>query len=61
MMCYKDRAWCPFWEDCANAEGCDRKLTDLVVIEAAAAKQLISRYAEPPVCHEPVPPEDTDR
>ena len=27
MICYKDKTWCPFWNDCKNGLTCDRALT----------------------------------
>lgn len=56
MMCFKDMTFCPFWRDCANAEGCDRKLTPQVY-EAAerwwgGPEAPICEFVEKPDCHE---------
>lgn len=54
MMCYKDRWFCPFWEDCAKAKECDRPLTDEVRAAAMAAQMDIQQVADKPQCHKPV-------
>ncbi len=36
MICYKDRQFCKFWEDCQDSNICDRALTPEV--QAAADK-----------------------
>lgn len=30
MICYKDKAFCTYWEDCSGAGTCGRPLTDNV-------------------------------
>lgn len=58
MMCYKDRTWCSFYEDCKHVE-CKIRLTHEV--KQAAEKWWgsgdgapISVYVSKPDCWEPV-------
>ena len=53
MMCYRDRTWCPFWEECKDGQGCDRAMTDKV--KADAEKWMknapICQYVDKPECY----------
>ena len=59
MHCYKDRTFCPFFKDCADAAGCDRALTDEVWERAIKwwkgiagnENAPVCQYAEKPDCH----------
>ena len=57
MLCYRDRTFCPFYEDCTRASECDRPLTDKVKDAAKAwwdgceGEPPIATYVEKPECH----------
>ena len=56
MMCYKDRIFCPFYNECVNGSKCDRALT-LEVHEKAIKwwgneHAPISVYTDKPECFE---------
>lgn len=50
MICFRDRTFCPFYEDCAVAASCDRVLTQKDIDEASEAGLSIGYYAEKPGC-----------
>ena len=52
MICYKDKAFCPYWHDCQKGGECHRAMTDEVVRGSARAKLPISQFAEKPDCWE---------
>ena len=51
-MCYKDMTFCRWWRDCAKGCDCRRRLTDEVLIAAAAAGLPVAQFSERPGCHE---------
>jgi hypothetical protein len=55
MMCYRDMTFCPFWEDCANADECPRPLTPEVQKGAVAwwgdPNPPIAMFVYKPECH----------
>lgn len=52
MMCYKDRTFCEFYENCKYADECGYKLTPEVILKAEQLGLYISRYVEKPSCYE---------
>lgn len=54
MLCYKDRAFCPFYIDCRRSLGCDRAATPFIEKQAEIAGLPISYYMAPPECFSPV-------
>ena len=50
MWSYRDRVFCPFWEECKVGEGCDRALTDEVRRGAERVSIPIARYKDRPEC-----------
>lgn len=51
MICYKDRTFCTFHEECKTP--CDRALTEEVKIKANGAGLLISHFVDKPECFTP--------
>ena len=35
MLCYHDKTWCSFYEECGQGNGCSRALTDEVKEDAS--------------------------
>lgn len=56
MICYRDKTFCPFFETCSSAKGCDRPLTAEVVAAAERAGLPIARYVSKPGCHSAATP-----
>ena len=52
MLCYKDRTFCDFYEDCKNEPRCDSQLTDKIKKEASERGLPVSRFASHPHCFE---------
>ncbi len=56
MISYKDRTFCPFYEDCNRAKECHRPLTPEVKQAAeewwGSPEAPIAMYLEKPDCHE---------
>jgi len=52
MFCYKDMTFCPFYEGCADADDCDRKLTPEVIKAAGEWMENapIAQYMDEPPC-----------
>lgn len=50
MWCYKDKVFCPFWEECKAGRACDRALTEEVRRGAVMVSIPISRYKDRPEC-----------
>ena len=50
MWCYKDKVFCPFWEECEIGDECDRALTEEVRQGALSISVPISRYKDHPDC-----------
>ena len=50
MICYKDRTFCDFWKECANAKDCPVCLTEEVKRKAEAFGLPICHYSEKPEC-----------
>jgi hypothetical protein len=54
MLCYKDKTFCPFWEQCEDGKDCNRALIETVKEEAKIFFDrmnmpiLIAQYTEPP-------------
>jgi len=55
MLCYRDRAYCPYWRDCAHGDECDRALTDEVERAAKRSRLLVAGFLEKPSCFEDAP------
>ncbi len=56
MICYKDRTFCPFHQDCKHAKSmdCDRPLTEGIRTAAKQCGLPISQFVEKPKCHEEI-------
>ena len=52
MMCYRDRWFCPFWEECKKGTDCVRALTDKVQQQANTAGLPIDQPVDQPKCFE---------
>ena len=52
MICYLDKTFCPFYEDCNKASQCDRPLTEAVILDAFAYGLPTAQYTTKPECHE---------
>jgi len=54
MICFRDMCFCPYYEDCVNADGCGRALTPEVLAAAdrwwGKPGAPIDRFAEKPSC-----------
>ena len=55
MICYRDIAFCDFWESCKNGDSCPRKLDDNVIAKAQAwwgseGEPPVMRFSEKPRC-----------
>ena len=55
MICFRGMTFCPFHEDCANAENCPYPLTEEAERQArewwGGDDAPISRFMEKPDCH----------
>lgn len=51
MLCYKDKTFCPYCEDCKEGLGCHRALTHEVKKQAEYTGLPISQFAEKPDCY----------
>jgi hypothetical protein len=47
MLCYMDRTFCPFWEECKEGEGCSAK-----VPKTGEGDLPIALYVDKPSCFE---------
>ncbi len=56
MMCFRDRSYCPFWENCKKGVICDRALTQKVKDDAeewwGSPNAPIDVYTSNPKCFE---------
>jgi len=57
MLCYKDKTFCPFHEDCKDGVGCIDALTDKVISDAekwagnaGLSEVPITQYMDKPEC-----------
>ena len=54
MICYKDKTFCPFYQNCKEGKTCDRALTPEVIDQAVkwwrGKGAPIAQYAEKPKC-----------
>jgi len=54
MMCYRDRTWCQFWEECKDGGQCGRALTKDVKDAATRwwgnDNPPIATYVDKPEC-----------
>jgi len=48
MMCYKDKTFCGFYQECKCGDTCPSALTEKVIESAKACNLDISRYMYPP-------------
>ena len=56
MLCYRDRTYCPFYADCADAKDCSRPLTDEVREAAIRVDLPVSQFVDKPNCHVAIEP-----
>jgi hypothetical protein len=52
MICYKDKTFCSYFQDCAHRKECKDKLTHGVKSAAERTGLLISQWSEKPGCWE---------
>lgn len=52
MMCYRDRIFCSFHEDCKDGKDCNRALTKEVEMDALRKELFISQFVDKPDCFE---------
>lgn len=50
MMCYRDRTFCQFYDDCKDGNRCVRALTPTIRERAEAFGLYISQYVDRPEC-----------
>jgi len=54
MICYLDRAWCPYWQSCSRGDVCSRALTKDIEAGAVAwwgkTDPPIQYYSDKPEC-----------
>lgn len=50
MICYGDRTFCKFYEECKYGEGCERALTVNVMQEAYDCGLPVCQFMEKPEC-----------
>lgn len=50
MICYADRTYCPFWNDCKRGSDCRRALTEAVKDRANKSGLPICVYVDKPQC-----------
>lgn len=64
MICYKDKTFCKFYEECALGKDCSRALTPEVIEDATKWLELldvpISVYLNKPECFKEIEDEDED-
>ena len=51
MMCYKDKTFCPFYEDCGKGKNCKDAMTEKIINDAETFGLPISRWLDPPKCY----------
>jgi len=54
MMCYRDKAFCPFYKDCKGGKDCHRALTQEVRDEAEKMKLGINYFTDKPECYQAI-------
>ena len=50
MLCYKDRTFCPYWEECKDGKTCPRALTSEVYADAKKWWGFFKSEDEVPIC-----------
>lgn len=50
MICYQDRTWCPYWDECEDGLTCHRAMTPNVISRAEMFGLPVSRYGSKPDC-----------
>jgi len=64
MICYKDKTFCKFYEECALGKDCTRALTPEVIEDATKWLELldvpISVYINKPECFKEIEDKDED-
>lgn len=51
MFSYKDKTFCPFYEECEEGTGCHRALTDEVASDAKRFGLPICQFLKKPCCY----------
>ena len=59
MISYRDRTYCPFWENCKDGATCSRAQTKEVNEGALKAGLPVSVFVSVPACFEPKTQEGT--
>ena len=64
MICYKDKTFCKFYEECALGKDCSRALTPKVIEDASkwciSIGAPISIYSDKPECFKEIEDKDED-
>lgn len=50
MLCYKDKTFCPYWEECKKGNNCHRAYTDEVKKNASETELLVCLFNAKPLC-----------
>jgi hypothetical protein len=51
MICYRDRTFCPFWEECKDGKDCTRALTPKVYEDAKKWWGFFKTEGDPPIAY----------
>lgn len=52
MLCYQDRTFCSYYQECVKGKECSRALTEEVERAAARQNLLICKWSVEPECFE---------
>ena len=50
MLCFRDKTFCGYWNDCEHGESCGSALTPGVVADAERSGLPISQFGGHPTC-----------
>lgn len=50
MICYKDKTFCSFYDECQDRANCFRALTDIIKENAQKIGMPISQFVDKPDC-----------
>lgn len=50
MICFMDKTFCGYWQECASGKDCHRKLTETVCSTADLLDLAVVQYADRPDC-----------
>jgi len=50
MICYKDMAFCSYYEECKDGDSCERSLTEELIRDVNEFCPLLCRFTKKPSC-----------